>query len=86
MRVRGFIQNIGPGQMMDGENMDEFLSRCKLNLVLPEGNLLTGVKLSPSSYDNDTGIATIMLDKEMSQEFAEIILGKHGIFIFSDDI
>ena len=86
MRVRGFIQNIGPGQMLDSENMDEFLSRCELNLMLPEGNVISGIKLSASSYDNDTGVATIMFDKEVTHEFAEIILGKHGIFIFSDDI
>ena len=84
MNVIGFRTNIGPGRLEDGDTEDDFCLECKVFLKLFEGNVIEGNDLFVTSYDNETGMATAMFDRPISEMTAETLLDKNDIFIFGD--
>lgn len=82
MLVVGFRTDIGPGRMMDEETEEQFCLDVVVSLKLYEGNEITGNNVTCVSYDNETGMATIMFDRPMSQSLAETLLSKDDIFLF----
>jgi hypothetical protein len=81
-RVKGFRRNIGANQMLPGETLSEFKKDCVLKLSLIEGNVLGNFKLSVLSYNNDTGLASIVFDRSISMPAAETLLDKDDLFLF----
>ena len=84
MNVIGFRTNIGPGRMVEGETEDAFCGECHVLLKLHEGNIIEGNTITVTSYDNDTGMSTVMFERPISQSTAETLLDRHDIFIFDD--
>ena len=89
MYVVGFRTDIGPGRMMDDETEEIFCSEVIVSLKLHEGNEIKGNTVTCVSYDNETGLATVMFERPISQSLAETLLSKNDIFLFDgfeDDI
>jgi len=82
MNVLGFRTNIGPGRIEDGGTEEEFCLECKVLLKLYEGNVIEGNDLYVTSYDNETGWATAMFERPISEMTAETLLSKDDILIF----
>lgn len=84
MKVIGFRSNIGAGRMMDGETEEQFCKECRVFLRLSEGNIVEGNDMTVTSYDNETGMATVMFERPMMQSTAETLLDEDDLFLFGD--
>ena len=84
MLVIGFKTNIGPGRRMDEETEEQYCSAVIISLKLHEGTEITGNNITCISYDNETGMATVMFERGVSESLAETLLSKNDIFIFDE--
>lgn len=84
MYVIGFRTNIGAGRMIDDETEQQFCSDVVVSLKLTEGTEITGNDVTCTSYDNKSGMSTVMFDRPISQSLAETLLSKDDIFLFDD--
>ena len=82
MNIIGFRTNIGTGRMEEGETEEGFCGECHVFLKLHEGNIIEGNAINVTDYDNDTGMATVMFERSISQATAETLLDRHDIFLF----
>ena len=84
MNVVGFRTNIGPGRIEDDDTEEDFCRECVVFLKLTEGTVINGNDLHVISYDNETGMATAMFERPISEMTAETLLDKNDIFLFGD--
>lgn len=81
MKILGFYKYLGPGLMPDGMTLGEFCENYQVSFRLSDGTELGGIRLDIVEYDNDSGYATVLFDRSLSEISARTLLDDEDLLI-----